>query len=219
MIQRIPLRQEISAILRNRILDGSLPAGSPIREEPLSAELGVSRTPVREALYGLENEGLVEAKLGCGFSVTSVDPEAVADLYPIVGTLEALAVRIGFDSARADVDRLRQLNKDMSTSTVPRRLSELDRAWHESLWINGPNRELINLLSTLYDQVRRVDGSLTRGLADVPGSCGQHEAVIVALEQGNSRTAATAIERHWKQGLKVVQGWIADLPSGEKGTR
>ncbi|MCZ7528349.1 MAG: GntR family transcriptional regulator [Acidimicrobiia bacterium] len=94
VIERRPLRDKVREEVLERLLRGVLPVGTNINEPELARELGVSRTPLREALLSLEREGLLDTHPGRGWWVAPLTPETVLDVYPIVGTLEALAVRL-----------------------------------------------------------------------------------------------------------------------------
>src|SRR5579872_1685527 len=99
-IQRTFVRQEAYAKLRNWILDGTLAPGSQLRDKELAVELGVSRTPIREALLRLEDEGLVKTKPNSSTLVSSIDFHNAFHHYSIVWTLEALALSQAFGSIR-----------------------------------------------------------------------------------------------------------------------
>ena len=87
-IQRTFVRQEAYAKLRDWILEGTLAPGAQLRDKELAEQLGVSRTPIREALLRLEGEGLVKTKPNCSTLVTPIDFQHAFHLYSIVWTLE-----------------------------------------------------------------------------------------------------------------------------------
>src|SRR5262245_93883 len=97
-IQRTSVRQEAYSKLRSWILDGTLPPGSQLRDKKLAEQLGVSRTPIREALLRLEDEGLVKTKPNSSTLVSSIDFHSAFHLYSIVWTLERLALSQAFGS-------------------------------------------------------------------------------------------------------------------------
>src|SRR6516164_2816173 len=91
-INKKPLREDVHALLRERIVSGGLMPGNRLQDVQLAAELGVSRTPVREALLRLEGEGLVESDPNRGFFVAPLSRKEVLEIYPIVWSLECLAL-------------------------------------------------------------------------------------------------------------------------------
>ncbi len=101
-IQRTFVRQEAYVKLRNWILDGTFAPGMQLRDKELAAQLGVSRTPIREALLRLEDEGLVQTKPNRSTHVSSIDFHNAFHLYSIVWTLEKLALTQAFGSITED---------------------------------------------------------------------------------------------------------------------
>jgi DNA-binding GntR family transcriptional regulator len=93
-IQRLSLRDQVRDELAGWLNDGRLKPGQRLEEERLARAMGVSRTPLREALASLARDGLVDAVPHRGFRVPALSVEVVRDLYPIIGSLEALAVRL-----------------------------------------------------------------------------------------------------------------------------
>ena len=92
MFPRKPLRDDIKREIRNRIVDGRLPPGGRLHESRLSTELHVSRTPLREAMLGLEASGFLTSDLGRGFLVPDLDKDQFLDLGAMLARLDALAL-------------------------------------------------------------------------------------------------------------------------------
>src|SRR6516164_1747566 len=92
LISKKPLRDDIHALLRERIVKGGVPPGNRLQDVQLASELGVSRTPVREALLRLEREGLVESDPNRGFFVAPLSRQEVLEIYPMVWALKCLAL-------------------------------------------------------------------------------------------------------------------------------
>src|SRR5260370_14947627 len=110
-IDRIPLREHVYELLQQAIVSGELPPGQRIRDLDLAAQLGVSRTPVREALQRLEDEGLVETLPGSLTRVVPLDTQAARETFPVVATLHALATRLAVGHlTEQDFASLRQAN-------------------------------------------------------------------------------------------------------------
>lgn len=208
LVTATSLRTEVSKQLRSWIVSGRLAADSRIVEAQLTEELGVSRTPLREALLGLEKEGLVRSVTNKGFRVAPLDPQEVIDLYPILGSLEATAIRICGPQLRSVCNELRRINDEIRAGGSSDHLYRLDLRWHELLWRRCPNQRLVDLISSLKLRVRRFDGAYERGVADVPNSCDQHDHIIDAIERGDVETAAIYNEEHWRKGTKIVLDWI-----------
>lgn len=94
MFQRKPLRDDVQREIRDRILDGRLTAGSRLNEAHLSADLGISRTPLREAMLGLEAAGFLGSALGRGFHVPALTAAEFRDTGAVLALLEPHALEI-----------------------------------------------------------------------------------------------------------------------------
>src|SRR5919205_3948281 len=93
-IDRIPLRERVYDLVQRAIVSGELHPGQRVRDLDLAAQLGVSRTPVREALQRLEDEGLVETLPGALTRIVPLDAQAAREAFPVVAVLHALATRL-----------------------------------------------------------------------------------------------------------------------------
>jgi DNA-binding GntR family transcriptional regulator len=94
MIPRVPLRDEVYRQILDRIHRGELPPGTRVRDADLTAQLGVSRTPIREALLRLVRDGVLDTAMGRGFRVRPIDAAELREVGDILGALEALALRL-----------------------------------------------------------------------------------------------------------------------------
>jgi len=106
---RVPLVDEIASVLRERIYTHRYPTGSWLRQEQLSAELGVSRTPLREAFRLLEQEGLVQVKASQGAQVVSGDLDTLLEAYELRAVVDGLAARLAAE--RGDPHQGRHLRQ------------------------------------------------------------------------------------------------------------
>jgi DNA-binding GntR family transcriptional regulator len=201
-------RDEARDLLREGILRGDLAPGAPLEELQVSARLGVSRTPVREALIALEHEGLVKSQPRKGYVVVPANAALVRETYPILAALEAAAVRTGGAKLNSRASELHQLNGELSRATGTHRQHELDRAFHGALVAPCANERLLYLIGIEWTRARRFDGAHARGTADREGSCAEHSAIIAAIERGDSSRAAELLLGHWERGIGVVIKWL-----------
>ena len=201
------MRDQVRDLIRERIIGGEFKSAQHLEEVALADELGVSRTPLREALLGLEQEGLVISRPHRGFVVAPADPQVVRELYPILGTLEALTVETSRDALRADVAVLRDLNQQLQAAP-PAKAAAADRAFHAALRSRCPNQRLLDMLASYEATAHRLDGAIQRGMADIGGSHDQHAIIIDAIEAGDFRSAAEAVRDHWRRGEQVVLAWL-----------
>ena len=206
MIQREPLRVQIRDVVRNWIVDGKLTHTDRLTEPDLADRLGVSRTPLREALLDLERDGFVLAEPGKGFRVVPLSIEMIHETYPIIGTLERLALRTCGSAAAQGCPGLRRINDKIAASqSRPERQFKLDRRWHELLLQSCSNKRLLKMIKDLTEVIRRFDRALVRGVADLSSSCRQHAEILDALEAGDVTDAADRLEQHWVGCIQPVE--------------
>jgi len=185
--------------IREAILDGALPAGAWLREQTVSAELGVSRTPVREALNRLEEEGLVKRDPGMGARVTALTIEDMAVVYQVRGSLESIAAQVFAEKASAnDRTSLRTLQADLERAAradEPELFSEINIRFHNQLAITAQNAYLSRLLGTVQTAVRRF-GTRTYSVERMHQILGEHQAIVEAITRKDGAAAAMAAAVH-----------------------
>jgi DNA-binding GntR family transcriptional regulator len=213
-ISKKPLREDIHALLRERIVKGELRPRHRLQDVQLAAELGVSRTPVREALLRLEREGLVESDPNRGFFVAQLSRQEVLEIYPMVWALECLA----FDSAEPptppQIQALRQINAEMAATNDPQQRQELDLRWHQTLLESCGNERLKELLAALKQIVRRYECVYMRDPALVRRSVRDHAEILEALAHRKRKLASRLLERNWRGGMESV---LAQLNEPDQG--
>ena len=196
--------------LRAMIVEGRLSSDTRLEEVKLSKQIGISRTPLREALITLEEEGLVRSTPHKGFVVVTPNEEFVRESYPILAALEAMAVRMSGEALRADAPRLKALNAALAGETARPRQYGLDREFHAALTQHCGNARLLKLLGRERARAQLVDGSHRRGMADLAGSVAMHAAIVDAIEEGRSEDAAALLLGHWQEGTEVVAQWLRE---------
>jgi DNA-binding GntR family transcriptional regulator len=201
-------RDDARSLLREMIVAGELAPDTHIEEVKVSEQIGVSRTPVREALIGLEEEGLVTSQPRKGFVVVRPDAALVRESFPILAALEAMAVRLGGERLQAAAPRLRQINDALARARAKARQYDLDRAFHLALTEPCANARLLRLLAMERARAQMIDGAHAKGMANLEGSYAQHDEMIGAIERGDLDAAASALTRHWNDGIEVVVKWL-----------
>jgi DNA-binding GntR family transcriptional regulator len=208
-IQHRNLRDQVRDALTDWLADGRLSPGQRLEEERLSQALGVSRTPLREALASLACDGLVEAVPRRGFRVPRLSAGRVRDLYPVIGGLEGLALRLSGPQASGLAAGLDELNARLAVSHLSaRQRSDIDRRWHALLVSRNPNTELATLLERTRSRVRPYAGSWERSAAELEASRAEHAEIARLLGAGQVNEAAEAVLRHWVQGIRGVAAWV-----------
>ena len=201
-IRRTSLRDAAKDRLRALIVVGDLPARANVIERDLSARIGVSRTPLREALLALEGEGLLVSQPGRGFFVADLSVDEARELYPIIGTLEAIAVRRGRPT---DLSGLRELNVKFRRASNPALALAADRDWHEVLLARCGTPRTAALVTPLRIVAARYEYRYFAKDMAIRTSAEQHERVMQLLEQGRFAQAASLLQQNWDQGLRWVE--------------
>jgi DNA-binding GntR family transcriptional regulator len=211
-VLRARARDQIRHVLRETIVSNEFSGGERLDEIRLAGMLGVSRTPLREALIGLEEEGLVVSRPNRGFAVALLDEKLVRELYPILAALEAAALDLGGSRLLAVVPQLKDINKALRAEKQPARRYALDREFHRALTQPCGNARLLHLLEQHWTHARRIDGGAQRGIANLEGSCIEHDAIIRRIERKDFAGAAQLLRTHWHQGIAVVLRWMQKAP-------
>lgn len=206
-------REDVYARLSTWIIDGTLQPGEALRDQAIAAQLGVSRTPVREALRRLEDEGLVETALNRWTRVAPLVGAQAAELYPIVETLEVLALRLAAPAfTPQDLDHLEALDAQLRDALLGRDAqgaAEADTAFHD-IWISGAgNSELGQTLQALKRKLRRVELAYFHTVTSGQVSLGEHAAILEALRAGNTEGAVRALQNNWRGSLGRLQRSLA----------
>jgi DNA-binding GntR family transcriptional regulator len=176
----------VLAAIRRAILEGVLRPGARLRQEDLAAVFGSSRIPVREALRALEYDGLVESEPHRGFTVTTLDPDDINDVYELRIVLETYAIRLAVPLLTdADLVELTALYEAMVESADPdAQLVQRERFYLCLYAISGRPR-LVSIIARLRQEVAR---SLRWQL--VQHSPSHHEEFFEAIKAGNANQAA-----------------------------
>jgi DNA-binding GntR family transcriptional regulator len=193
------LSDQVYHAVRSRIMAGALAPGTFLREKDLET-MGVSRTPIREALGRLASEGFLERLPHRGFRVPEESLTNLLELYPIVASLELLAGRLAFDRFTADdVSGLREINARLAEARDcgdVRAMLDLNTAFHRLITERGGNRRLALLLDDLRSQLTRLELWYYSGPERTQRSIQQHEEIIAAVERGDRSRALELLERN-----------------------
>jgi DNA-binding GntR family transcriptional regulator len=205
-IRARPLHAQARQVVLERILRGDLAPGSRLIESLLAKDLGVSRTPLREALMHLEREGFLELQPNRGFFVAPLSTEEAAELYPLVSLLESHALDLTGIPDTSRARRLAELNEQLlSHEHDPEEAFSLNVEWHTVLTSGCPNRLLLKLLASVRRKVYRYEWAFfAPGGDQVRDAVEGHDAVLTALESGDMATALNALRQHWNTDLETL---------------
>ena len=205
---RDPIREDVIAVLRQMISLGALSPGRRLKEISLAEELGVGRTPVREALLIMERDGYVVAEPNKGCSVASITAAQISDAYSVCGALEALAIKRTPKFTPDHIAELDQLNEKLLKARNKTAKHKYDTAWHEALCKRSDGQYLANLLENARAFSRCFDGGQRRGIVNAERTVTEHDAITRALSADDRAKATRLIEEHWAGGVTTVIDWL-----------
>jgi DNA-binding GntR family transcriptional regulator len=209
MITRRPLRDHVYQEILNRIHGGDLSPGTRVRDTTLASQLGVSRTPVREALLRLAREGVLDADIGRGFSVCRMDATEMRETGAVLSVLEILALKTTPEIPAEVLARLGAMDREMArTRSQVDRIVALEEEWHRALLMTCPNRRLRDIISTLWQVPRRYMRAYLRESGRVSLSTQHHTLIIEALRRNDRDAAASRLGHHWERGIEELGLWM-----------
>jgi DNA-binding GntR family transcriptional regulator len=184
-----------------RIVTGSLPAGTALDEGLLAAEVGVEPPAVREALCFLQRDGFVREE-GGGFAVSDLDEIELRETYPLALLLEGLAVRTTPAYPEAALERLREINADMERDSADAAAAAThDFRFHDELVGHCANEQLLGTLRPLKRRLLRYELAYMAVPKNVGHSVRQHAEIVDALERDDRDAAAAAVEANFRDAM------------------
>jgi GntR family transcriptional regulator, rspAB operon transcriptional repressor len=194
------LRKKVFSYLREEILSGAMGPDERLIETKIAKEIGVSRTPVREALHSLEQESLVKAIPRVGYVVTRMRQEEVEEICEIRVAIEGLAIKRAIERAQ------KQLEKDLRKNILRQRSElskgnlrtymELDAQFHEVSAVLSGSGRLIDMTQMLRRHMLRFRIQSLYIVETALKSLEGHERILEAVEKGDPKTAIAALEQH-----------------------
>jgi len=216
----LPLSEVAYGHIREAILDGTFPAGQPLRQADIAKQLEVSRVPVREALKRLESEGLIELRPRRGFAVAALDGAAITDLLDVCRALESQA---GYQAAlhrtTEEVDALalimERMNREAERVRAGCDLSELStwamlhRQFHDRMFASSGRKNLCRFIHGVRDQVDWYIRYMVARTGYLSDATGEHEALFEAFQSGDapalSHLCAEHVEKTCHQLLTLIE--------------
>ena len=191
--------------IKDWIINGPLEAGELLRDTEIAAVLGVSRTPVREALIRLSQEGLVTIAPGRRTQVTELDFSRAADLYAIGGVLDAYAARQAASLlTAADLDKMREVLRQMEETEDHDSLERLDRVFHGIYYQATGNVALGEYLDRIDMETKRIERVAFGNPGIREAARGEHGEILRALEDGNADAASAAAATNWRNSWSRI---------------
>lgn len=205
------LRGRVFESIREDILNGRYKQDTELKEAAIGAELGVSRTPVREALRQLELEGLVSIIPNRGAYVNMITAKDVQEIYEIRSMLEGLCARWATRSiTKEQLDSMEEslcLSEYHTTKKNYDKLYELDSLFHEQLYEAGGSRILNHILSDFHDYVKMVRKVTISTSSRSVTSTEEHRAIFEAIKEKDPEKAEALAKEHVKHTIESIQAY------------
>jgi DNA-binding GntR family transcriptional regulator len=212
MSGRAPRSQQVSEQIRAMILGGRLKPGERLVEESLSAELSVSRVPVREALLALSAQGLVSLEPRRGATVAEITPRIVAELVEVRALLEGLNARLAAQRHDPEIVALLRdtLERGNAAATAGTReeLAGLNAEFHERLGEASRNSVLSDVMRGLRERTSLAFA--INGRARAREDWQEHAGILAAVIAGDSELAALLANRHVHNAAAAFAAAMAD---------
>lgn len=213
---RLPASERAYRILKRLILENEITAGSQMLELEAAARLGMSRTPIREAMVRLDQEGMVELRPRHGMRVLPISPDVLAEIYDILTALEGAAAEAAARKGASpeQLASLQQAVDEMEAALAAddlRRWSVADASFHRQLVALAGNRRLAALVEQVSDQAHRARMTTLRLRPKPVSSNRDHAALVQAIRDRDARLAREIHEQHRRRAADMLVALIRDL--------
>ena len=202
-------------LLLEEILEGDRRPGEVLVESALGQRFGVSRTPIREALRMLEQDGVLE-RVNRGMRVRQTSSEEVLEIYGVRIILEAAAARDAAtqrsDYDLANLDRILRSMGEARTAT-PQEMAAINRSFHRAIWQAARNRTLADLLERLAVHLRRYPATTYLRPGRWEEALEEHRMLLEAIRLGDPDGSAEVAEKHMWAARDVRLDMIRDGPA------
>lgn len=209
-----PLRDIVFEHLRAAIVTGALKPGERLMELQLAEDMGVSRTPVREAIRKLELEGLVSMIARRGAYVSDLSIRDIAETFEVRAALESLAA--GLAAERIVPEELEQLERVLveigtceQQGTIER-MVELDEEFHALLFSATRNSRLSQIISNLREQIARFRRSSLSTPGRIKAVFNEHKSIVEAISDRNSSLAQALAREHIENAEHSLMDWVKE---------
>ena len=208
MNEYLPLRDVVFNTLRQAILRGELKPGERLMEIQLANKLGVSRTPIREAIRKLELEGLVLMIPRKGAEVAEITEKSLRDVLEVRRALEELSVQLACEKiTKEEIRELERVAKEFQQvvkSSDITEIAEVDVRFHDIIYTATDNQKLIQLLNNLREQMYRYRVEYLKRDGVFPQLIAEHEAIIRHIENNEKEKATEVMCRHIDNQVETV---------------
>ena len=210
----LPLRDVVFNTLREAILKGELKPGERLMELQLAAKLGVSRTPIREAIRMLEQEGLAVTIPRKGAEVAKMTEKDMEDVLQIREALDELAAKIACEQISEEqleelVATMHEFEESTKTDNV-KKIAEADVKFHDIIYQSPGNPKLVNMLNNLREQMYRYRVEYLKDENNYPTLMKEHKDIVEGLVRKNKMQVTETMHQHVKNQAVAVKAMIQE---------
>ncbi|WZL80666.1 GntR family transcriptional regulator [Vallitaleaceae bacterium 9-2] len=204
----LPLRDIVFNTLREAILKGDFAPGERLMEKQLAERMGVSRTPIREAIRKLELEGLVIMVPRKGAEVASITNKDIIDVLEVRATLEALAVRLACKKmSDEELNELVEVNEEFRIAAAKKDVEMIinkDVEFHDIIFHSSDNEKLIQIINNLREQIYRFRVEYIYKMENYDQLVIEHDEIVNAMKERRGLDASSIALRHIENQEKSV---------------
>ena len=204
----LPLRDVVYNTLREAILKGELKPGERLMELQLASKLGVSRTPIREAIRMLELEGLAVTIPRKGAEVAKMTVKDMEDVLEVREALDELAAKIACNKIKEEqlqtLSKVKDAFEESTKTTDIKQIAMYDEKFHDVIYESTGNVRLVNLLNNLREQIYRYRVEYLKNVEVYPRLIEEHETILKALQDRNQELVVEAMRDHVENQATAV---------------
>jgi len=205
-ILRSPLREQVIEMLLNGLLRGSFKKGEKLKDTEIAERLGVSRTPVREALIKLEEEGYLVNNMGRGFEIVAISEREVVEIYLLVAELEFYALNQIKEIDDKILNKLIKTNNRLTSMKFnPKEKSNLDVEWHAIIISLSKNETLKKTIKSFKKKTVWFELNYMKTEDTSTISAKDHKLIIDLLKEGDFPEAAKAIKKNCLRTVEMIK--------------
>ena len=203
----LPLREVVYEALRKAILKEKLKPGERLMENTIALKLGVSRTPVREAIRMLADEGLVLLIPRRGAQVAQISRQELLDVLEIRESMDVLAVALCCERITPEQEKdliMSERTFRNSTGGTLTEIAEADIAFHDAIYLASGNRKLLTILNNLREQMYRFRLEYLKNIESFDLLVKEHEMILEAIRARNKGAAVKLMKEHIEKQIDTI---------------
>lgn len=211
VIQKQNLRSQAREAIVELVLSGKVKPGERLNETQLAQEVGISQTPIREALISLESESFLTFSPGSGFRVCELSVRQVEEIYPMMALLECFALELIDEFPKQFLTELKTINKRFLEAKTPISASKADKLFHHTLVKRCSNELLLLQIDSVRRAAYRYELAFMRSQQSFKRSVNEHNKIIRALSKGDVADAQKWLKANCLVTMGPLKEWVESI--------